>query len=409
MAMFAPSRMMLAMRQSAAPLCARAMSSHWANLESMVPDSKKAEFSGKVAELRKRQEAATVSGAVDPIDWDGYKATLDAAAVDAVKAEYDGFQYTDFEANKDSELAELEATKSATVGELAAKQAEMEQFSADAAAQLSELRRNKTTMESGLDEVLSRYPEISAQIEKDISEHYWDSDNVLPVDVQAKRVALIKERWDARAFGALDEATMKEFLDEVEASSGATVESDRGTLDAAHHKALNEWCELVKHPIPNDTTIDEWAAKSEGALSASDEALTNEADLWGKIMSCEAKGESARAMNLLERMKKLQADGLLEENEAWRREEVKAMAAQAPPPLGAFDPEELDGKSHDDMVAMAKDAEDKQDWYRATQIMLAAHRSSGVIDNSTDINTFPGLMNFIDKLSKKAFTHPHSA
>ena len=39
-------------------------------------------------------------------------------------------------------------------------------------------------METGLDEVLSRYPEISAQIEKDMSEHYWDSDNVLPVDVQ---------------------------------------------------------------------------------------------------------------------------------------------------------------------------------------------------------------------------------
>ena len=143
---------------------------------------------------------------------------------------------------------------------------------------------------------------------------------------------------------------------------------------------------LTKHPIPDEGTIDSWVAQYAGALSDSDKALTNEADLWGKIMSYEATGEAERALNLLERMKKLKADGLLEEDEAWRREEVKIMAAQEPPPLGTFDPEELVGKSHDEMVEMAKEAEDKQDWYRATQIMLTAHRSSGVIDNSTDVN-----------------------
>jgi len=246
------------MRRSAAPL-SRAMSSHWSNLESMVPDSKRGEFSAKVAELRKRQEAAIVPGSVEPIDWAAFKERLgDGAAVDKVKAQFDAHQYSNFDANKADELAGLESTKEQALAELGAKQAEMAQFSADAAAQLAELRRNVTTADTTLDDVLARYPEINAQMEADIDDHYWDCDNVAPVDIQAQRMALIKERWNTKAFGALDEGTMKEFLDEVEASSGASSANDRGLMSPEHRNALNEWCEHLGQPVPDDATVESW-------------------------------------------------------------------------------------------------------------------------------------------------------
>lgn len=399
------SRSVLAMRRSAAPL-SRAMSSHWSNLESMVPESRRAEFNAKVADLRKRQEAAAVSGVVEPIDWAAFAEKLgDAAAVDKVKAQFNAHQYTDFDGGKADELADLEATQAQTMGELAAKQAEMAQFSADAAAQLAELRRNVTTADTTLDDVLARYPEIHAEMEADIEGHYWDCDNVAPVDIQAQRMALIKERWNAGAFGALDENTMKEFLDEVEASSGASSASDRGLLDAPHRKALGEWCELLGKPAPTDEQVASWIETSKGQLSDADKALTHEAELWDQIMAYEASGEEARALNLFEHMKSLKAAGELGECEEWRLAESKAMTASAPPALGSFDASELEGKSHDEMVEMAEAAADSEDYYRASQIMLAAHKASGAIDaKSTAVDSFSGLMNFIDRIGKKSFS-----
>merc|ERR1712166_325545 len=126
---------------------------------------------------------------------------------------------------------------------------------------------------------------------------------------------------------------------------------------------------------------------------------------WDQIMTYEASGQEARAMSLFDQLKTLKEDGSLEECEDWRRAEAQKMTAQAPPSLGSFDTSELEGKTHDEAMEMAKSAAAHDEHYRACQIMLHAHRSSGAIDSkSTEVSTFSGLMNFVDKLSKKAFT-----
>lgn len=332
-------------------MAARGMASHWSNLEAMVPSSKKTEFSAKVAELRKRQEAAMVPDSMEPIDWASFAERLgDKGPVDTLKAEFEKHQYTDFEANKATELAELSGTKAATLSDLTAKQSEMSEFAADASAQLSELRAHGTSTDTELDAVLARYPEIAAECEADIDSHMWDSDNVAPVDVHAKRVALIKERWNAGAMGSLDEATMKEFLDEVEAGSGAGASA--GELMSAEQRAgLKALCEEVGSPVPSDAQMAEWWVESGG----------DGADMDSRVYPAGEAGEICE--------------------------------------IGEFDAASIEGKSAAELLAMAEAAHASENYYAACALGIAAKTQTGELDRDCmDPNTHSGMINFFTKL-----------
>ena len=180
--------------------------------ESAVPHSKKDELRTMVADIAKRKDSAQALQAPSEIDWKSYEDMIGADEVAKIKKEFESFKYTDFEQNVSKEKAEMEAKFADVKAQLQAQQDELAQFSQDAEAQLEETSLNYTTEDTTLEEVLQRYPDLDAKYDRQIENHDWDTDDVESVDINAKRVAIMEERYDASLHDGkkFDESVQKE-------------------------------------------------------------------------------------------------------------------------------------------------------------------------------------------------------
>jgi chromosome segregation ATPase len=347
----------------------------------MIPDSKKQEWGAKMADLMKRKDVAAAQAreAVGEIDWAAYETILGADAVKKVKAEYATHKYTDFDAEAKAEKSALEKTQAEVVSSIASTQAEMSKHLGAAESQLAELESTRTDAETGYEDVAARFPELEAELERDVAEHNWDTE-VDPVDVTAARVALIQERWNAKQFGRLDEDTQREFLDEIAAmekrqASGAVSADSVSDAQMQDLKAS-----LAQSGNPQLAALEptkEQIASMAAGLSADDLALTRASDLVARVDEClEGMANPFMANKLLDRMQELRNRGKLEMD--LDLPEDDAVAARE------FDFASLEGLNSDELVAMAAKEKDPE---VQTLIMLHDWRNSKGFDKtSTDMN-----------------------
>lgn len=177
-----------------------------------MPNSKKDELRSLVADITKRKDAAQSLQAPSEIDWKSFENQIGAEEVAKIKKEYEAYKYTDFEQDISKEKSELEAKFADVKAQLSAQQDELAQFSQDAEAQLEETSVNYTTEDTTLEEVLQRYPDLDAKYDRQIENHDWDTDDVDSVDINAKKVAIIEERFDSSLHDGkkFDESVQKE-------------------------------------------------------------------------------------------------------------------------------------------------------------------------------------------------------
>ena len=185
--------------------------------ESSVPQSKKDELRSLIADITKRKDAAQSLTEPSAIDWKSFEDQIGADEVAKIKKEFESYKYTDFNADVAKEKSELESKFEDIKAQLASQQEELSQFSQDAEAQLEETSLNYTSEDTTLDEVLARYPDLDAKYDQQISNHQWDTDDVESVDVNAKRQAIIEERFDSALHDGkkFDESVLKEVCNSL--------------------------------------------------------------------------------------------------------------------------------------------------------------------------------------------------
>lgn len=335
-----------ATKKAVLPSFTQRFSSHWENLGKMIPNSKRDEFNSHVGEMRKRLTKAQNVQELGGVDWDSYREALGDETVNSLKKEYDNYQYTDFNSKMNAEVEAMKAEMQAITSGLGEQANEISDLTAKASEELAELRRTRTTLDTVLDDVLRRHPEINEELEARIAEDDWDTE-VAPVDVDGKRVQLIQERWNAEAMGKLDDNSTKEFVSEVESlAADATENSESSAYDQ----------------IP-----DLWK---------------NELKEWHQILGKELNPEELAASSPLFN---------LEEEREGVDDSLKADSSV-----------DVSGKSVDELKELAEAAADNGDYFEATQYLRAAKIQDGSLDaSSDDISSFSGRMNFFEKLSAK--------
>jgi len=374
----------------------------WSNMEDSVPVSKKAELRSLIADMAKRKDAALSTEAPAPIDWKAFEEQIGADEVAKIKADYEKQTYSDFTTSAKKEAEEVDAALSSTLSEISASQELMSQYSADAEAQREKVIASYTSEDTTLEEVLQKHPELNAKYDRQIENHEWDTDDIDADDIAAKRIALMEERWDASIMGGkLDENMQKEVIAEMEHKS-SNAASSSFELDDNVRAHIAEMAEFAGEAVPDDATLHKWLELGKGELSESERAETSESKLFEMMEHYTTLGLKEKAENVKKLYESLEESGELVVDEDWRAGEVAAAAGQPPvESLGDFTPDELEGKSADEIEAMADEAAARNEFWRASQILLHHHRSTGEVDaSSTDPNTFSGLANYMDRLAR---------
>ena len=93
--------------------------------------------------------------------------------------------------------------------------------------------------------------------------------------------------------------------------------------------------------------------------------------------------------------------GELVVDDEWRAAEQAKAAADSGDNLGEFEASELDGLSNDEVVSLAEDAADRDEYWRASQILMEHYRRTGVVDDSSDVSSFSGQAKVLNTLASK--------
>lgn len=373
---------------------------NWDALARVMPASKQAEFNATVAAFNKRKEKAASAQESAPIDFDSYKEILGAKEVDAIRKEYEAFSYTDFEAEKNAELAELQSALAETVAAIDEQSANLSAAAAQASEELAELERTRTTLETSIDDVMRRNPEVVAELEQRLANEDWDTESK-PIDVNALRLEAIEKNWDSSTLGALDEDTQKAFIEEIEALEASNASNDIQEEMPEHlQKYINEWHDLLGR-TPDLASARAFAAANQ--VTDADRAVTNERELWTAIDAATELGQFERAHGLIEHAKALRASGDIVEDPAWRESEVaKLTTARSHQDYNTpVSEEEIAGLSAAELESLADEAADNSDFYRASHLIYAARVASGDVNpNESNLETLSGIANHFIKSSK---------
>lgn len=171
-------------------------------------------------------------------------------------------------------------------------------------------------------------------------------------------------------------------------------------IDDSVRAHLAEMAELVGEPVPDDETLQKWSELGSGKLTEAEAAVKDEPTLFAMMEHYNTLGLTAKAESVRALYEELESSETLEIDEAWRaNEEAKSAIAPGVDSLGDFCPSELEGKSAEEIEAMADEAASNNEYWRATQILMQHHRNTGDLDDSKDVNTFSGLANYMDKIA----------
>jgi hypothetical protein len=385
------------MRFLGRPLTRRA--SNWDTLTRVMPASKQPEFQATIAAFNKRKDKAAGVEAAGPIDFDSYKEVLGAAEVDSIRAEYEKFQYSDFEAEKQTELAELQAALDKTVAAIEEQSASLSAAAKEAAGKLVRLQTARTNVNTGEEFVHRVHPEITAEAELEVENEDWDTESK-PVDINALRLETLEENWDSATLGPLDEDTQKAFLEELEnLEATAATQEDSKVVDYAADQ-IDQWHEAAGR-TPDPASAAAFAKANQ--VTDADRAITNERELWTEIDTALELGQFERANGLAEHATALRASGDLVEDADWRRAEIaKATAARSHQdynnPVSA---EEIASLSAEELESLADEAAERLDYYRASHLIYAARVASGDVDPAEkSFDDLSGVANHFINTSK---------
>lgn len=375
-----------------------------------MPNSKKDELRSLVADITKRKDAAQSLQAPSEIDWKSFENQIGAEEVAKIKKEYEAYKYTDFEQDISKEKSELEAKFADVKAQLSAQQEELAQFSQDAEAQLEETSVNYTTEDTTLEEVLQRYPDLDAKYDRQIENHDWDTDDVDSVDINAKKVAIIEERFDSSLHDGkkFDESVQKELLHEMDlvANKGrASSSSDGGAIGVEDlspeiREHLDEIGELINVKY-DDESLGKILEAAQSGLSESEKAVTDEATLFEMMDHYVSLGLTNKVDQIKAQYESLEASGSLVVDDEWRAAQQAKSASQAEENLGEFETSEIDGLSNDEVVALAEDAGERGEYWRASQILMEHYRRTGVVDDSNDLGSFSGQAKVLNTFASK--------
>ena len=353
-----------------------------------IPTSKQSDMQASVAAFNKRKAKAAAAAADAPIDFDKYVDVLGKAEVDAIRKEYESFEYTNFEAQKKEEIAEVQAALNKTVAAIEKQSAELSDAAAAASVELKELERTRTTLETSMDDIKRRFPEMDAELTARLEAEDWDTESK-PIDITAMRMEAIEKNWDADTLGPLDEATQKTFLEEIEAVEKANQDAPpQKELSPELQERLDNWHKLVgiEHDAEGFAQF-----QAENAVTDADRELNDEGDLWREIDMAVEKHQFKRVKGLIKLAKEKKANGDIIVNEAWRAREIKK-AELLRDQVKASNPvtdAEIEGKSAEELEAMADAAAAADDYSRAKNLIYASRVKSGDVDpNEKDIRKF---------------------
>lgn len=179
--------------------------------------------------------------------------------------------------------------------------------------------------------------------------------------------------------------------------ASASVES----LDESIRAYVNEMADFYGEPHPSDEQLAKIMQLNSGSLSDGEKAIVDESKLFDLMDHYNAMGVQAKVESLQAHYDALEANEELVVNESWRAAQA-ARAAQEPSVegLGEFCPSELEGKSADEIEAMADEAASNNEWWRATQILMHQKKGAGEIDElNNDVGTFGGLANYMSRVA----------
>eukprot|EP00591_Stephanopyxis_turris_P000013 CAMPEP_0195516822 /NCGR_PEP_ID=MMETSP0794_2-20130614/8844_1 /TAXON_ID=515487 /ORGANISM="Stephanopyxis turris, Strain CCMP 815" /LENGTH=386 /DNA_ID=CAMNT_0040645519 /DNA_START=63 /DNA_END=1223 /DNA_ORIENTATION=+ len=370
----------------------------WETLAKVMPASKQGDFSATIAAFKKRQEKAASASLDADIDFEAYKKILGAKEVNAIKKEYEAFSYTDFESDKKAELAALQEALDQTVAAIYEQSANLTAAAAEASVELAELERTRTTLETTLSDVIRRNPELHAELEARIANEDWDTDSK-PIDVNALRLEAIEKNWDASTLGTLDENAQKEFLDEIESLEQQSASSADAEVPEHIVNYISEWHSLLGR-TEDFAGLRQFAAAN--TVTDADREITNERELWSAIDMATELCMFDRAKGLIEHAEALKASGDLVVDEAWRDAETKRMttARHHQDYNSPVAPEDLEGKSAEELADLATEAAGRSDFYRASHYMYASRVKSGDINpDDKDLRSFSGFANHFHNVS----------
>lgn len=377
------------------PLVRRA--STWETLAKAMPASKQAEFNASAAAFRKRKEKASATTENASIDFASYENVLGADEVNRIRKEYESHQYTNFEADKETELKKVQEQLNTVVGAIEEQAANMSNAASKASDELDALQRTRTTLQTTTADVMRQYPELALALEERLDNEDWDTENK-PVDITSLRLKAIEDNWDASELGKLDENSQKEFLDEINALEPPAA-TDAETPEHLQ-TYIDEWHTLLgrtRDPAAEQAFI-EADKVTEGDL-----AMTNEREIWKSIDMAAEQCHFERANGLVEHAKKLRESGELVVDEDWRQVEIRKITnSRRHQDYNTLPtPQELEGKCAEELEALADAAAEAADYYKATHYMYAARVASGEVDTSaTDLETLSGFANFFVGKSK---------
>jgi len=391
------------------PFAARAMSSHWDNLSKALPSHAQGDFQSKVIELEKRKDAAISASndSVPAIDWAAYESVLGKEAVAAVKAEFNAHKYTDYSAEKESLLSTIAGNEASILSSVETEQKALEDYVASAQEQLHEITNSRTEEDTTLEEVLVRYPEIEASLQADIENEQWDPSTVETFDVTAARMALIEEKWSTERFGPKTEASMKQFLEEIEAGDKAGGAASAAKSDAE----LAEDLKWAGHEVTDEAIAARREYYAKGQLTAEEQELTDEGDIQDAIAYFSADGNihsnAEKVKNLQALYDNLEGSGKLVRNAAWQAAQADKADADfnANYDLGmdianndSIVEELAAAHTKEELIAAAEKAESDGNMLLSTGLLLEAYKKTDGYDPTNyDITSVAGDLNFAIK------------
>ena len=293
-------------------------------LAKVMPASKQTDIQQALAAFNKRKAKALSATEDANIDFDSYKEILGAEEVDAIRKEYENYQYSDFEAEKAAELSKMQADLATTIAAIEEQTASLGATAESAAAELEELKRTRTTLETSIHDVIENHPDLYAELQERLANEDWDTETK-PLDVEAMRLASIEKTWDTAALGPLDEATQKNVMDEFAAleAQAAAPSSDSASMPEYLSTYIAEWHEILGREV--DTDAMEAFAAANTVTDADRAALTNERDIWREIDRATELAMFDRADGLVAHAEALRDSGDLVVDEAWRAKELKRL------------------------------------------------------------------------------------
>ena len=192
---------------------------------------------------------------------------------------------------------------------------------------------------------------------------------------------------------------------DIVASKGASSSSEGGAVGVADLSAeVREHLDEIGAMIGvtyDDDSLSKILDAAQSGLSESEQAVKDEATLFGMMDHYVSLGLTNKVDLIKAQYESLEEKGELVGDDEWRAAEQAKSAAQADENLGEFDSSEIDGLSDDEVVAMAEDAGERGEYWRASQILMEHYRRTGVVDDSSDVSSFSGQAKVMDAFASK--------